>query len=443
MLVCETMAFSTRPSLGPESYRWGVLGVAFLVHATCIALIWQAVPPLKQAMAPTLGTEWGAVVVVYAAFSFGMMLTQLPGGTLGDKYPLRYVVGAGAVFAGVATAIRALAPTLTGQVVLSLVATIGMGLVNPNLIKIVTEWFPPEQLGLGQGLLMSGNTLASGLAFSLSAGVILGAVGSWQYVFVLYGGLTVVAGLLWLLTVRSPRDTERPTNPETGLPFQTDSGVPLRESLSAVARSPSTPWVVLLSILSFWAIIGSLSVLPEFADAMAFDVPELILGTPLFLATLGALTLPVLSDRFGRGPILRVGVVGLATGILLTGFAPSLPVFVLGMVVAGLFGGGLNAMFYLLPGALADIDNAHVGTMAGVILSLGQIGATVASVLGAQVLENADFIPGVPAVAESAMTVAIPVLLGLLCVGRLRLQEAVLDEEGPDATVDEDATVEG
>ena len=434
------MAFSTRAGLRPGTYRWVVLGVAFLVHATCIALIWQAVPPLKQAMAPTLGTEWGAVVVVYAAFSFGMLLTQLPGGALGDRYPLRYVVAVGAVFAGGATVVRALVPTLEGQIALSLLATIGMGLVNPNLIKVVTEWFPPERLGLGQGILMSGNTLASGLAFSLSAGVVLSAVGTWQFVFVLYGGLTVVAGLLWLVTVRSPTDSERPLDPETGVPFQVDTGVPLRESLGAVARSPSTPWVVLLSVLAFWAIIGSLSVLPEFADAMPYAVPELLLGTPLFLATLGALCLPVLSDRFGRGPVLRVGVVGLAAGILLTGFAPALPVFILGMVVAGVFGGGLNAMFYLLPGALADIDNAHVGTMAGVILSLGQIGATVASVLGAQVLENADVLPGVPAVAESAMTVALPVLLGLVCVRRLHLQEAVLEES--DATVDdEDAVV--
>jgi MFS family permease len=433
------MAFSTRPSLRPGTYRWGVLGVAFLVHATCIALIWQAVPPLKQAMAPTLGTEWGAVVVVYAAFSFGMMLTQLPGGALGDKYPLRYVVGAGAVLAGLATVLRALVPTLGGQIALSLLATVGMGLVNPNLIKIVTEWFPPDRLGVGQGILMSGNTLAAGLAFSLSAGVVLGVVGSWQAVFVLYGVLTVAAGLLWLLTVRSPREAERPVDPETGLPFQSDDGVPLRESLGAVARAPSTPWVVVLSVLSFWAIIGSLSVLPEFADAMAFDVPELVLGTPLFLATLGALTLPVLSDRFGRAPVLRVGVVGLATGILLTGVAPSLPVFVLGMVVAGLFGGGLNAMFYLLPGSLADVDTAHVGTMSGVILSLGQIGATVSSVLGAQVLENADVVPGIPAVAESAMVVAIPALLGLVCIRRLDLQEAVVDESG--TGVEEDVAV--
>jgi MFS family permease len=424
------MAFSSRAGLRPETYRWVVLAVAFLVHATCIALIWQAVPPLKKAMAPTLGTEWGAVVVVYAALSLGMMFTQLPGGALGDRFSLRLVVGAGALFAGAATALRAAVPTLAGQVAISLLATVGMGLVNPNLIKIVTEWFPPEKLGLGQGILMSGNTLASGLAFSLSAGVVLGAVGSWQAVFLLYGGLTGATGLVWLAAVRSPRESERPVDPETGMPFQTSAGVPLRESLGAVARAPSTPWVVALSGLSFWAIIGALSVLPEFADAQPYAVPELVLGTPLFLATLGALTLPVLSDRYGREVVLRVGVLGLAAGIVLTGFAPSLAVFVVGMIVAGLFGGGLNAMFYLLPGELADVDNAHVGTMAGVILSLGQIGATVASVLGAAVLENGDVLPAVPGVGEASLVVALPALLGLVCVSRLDLRESTLEDSG-------------
>jgi MFS family permease len=424
------MAFSSRAGLRPETYRWVVLAVAFLVHATCIALIWQAVPPLKKAMAPALGTEWGAVVVVYAALSLGMMFTQLPGGALGDRFSLRLVVGAGALFAGTATALRAAVPSLAGQVAISLLATVGMGLVNPNLIKIVTEWFPPEKLGLGQGILMSGNTLASGLAFSLSAGVVLGAVGSWQAVFLLYGGLTAAAGLVWLAAVRSPRESERPVDPETGMPFQTSADVPLRESLGAVARAPSTPWVVALSGLSFWAIIVALSVLPEFADAQPYAVPELVLGTPLFLATLGALTLPVLSDRYGREVVLRAGVLGLAAGIVLTGFAPSLAVFVVGMVVAGLFGGGLNAMFYLLPGELADVDNAHVGTMAGVILSLGQIGATVASVLGAAVLENGDVLPAVPGVGEASLVVALPALLGLVCVSRLDLRESTVGDSG-------------
>lgn len=83
-----------------------------------------------------------------------------------------------------------------------------------------------------------------------------------------------------------------------------------------------------------------------------------------------------------------------------------------------------------------------VGSRAGVILSLGQVGAAVASVLGAQVLENADVLPGVPAVAESAMTVAIPVLLGLFCIGRLRVDEGTIEEgrvvDGEDVSVTDD-----
>lgn len=395
-------------------YRWVVLAVAFLVHATCIALIWQAVPPLKQAMAPDLTTSWQRVVVVYAAISFGLVFTQLPGGALGDRYPVRYVVGGGAVLAGGATAVRALLPTLAGQVVVSVVATVGMGLVNPNLIKVVTEWFPRRQLGLGQGILMTGNTLAAGLALSLSAGAVLVAVGSWQAVFLLYGSLTVGAGVLWLLLVRSPREAECPTDPETGLTVTTADDVPLRESLSAVLRAPSTPWAVALTGLAFWAILGSLSVLPEYADAHSFDVPEVLLGTPLFLATVGALALPVLSDRHGRRLGLNLGIVGLAAGILVTGVAPSLPVFVLGMAVAGLFGGGLNAMFYVLPGDLADVDPAHVGTMAGVVLSLSQLGAVGASLIGAEVLATLGL-------TASAAFVALPTLAGLLLVPKLHI----------------------
>jgi hypothetical protein len=53
------------------------------------------------------------------------------------------------------------------------------------------------------------------------------------------------------------------------------------------------------------------------------------------------------------------------------------------------------------------------------------------------VLDGADLLPGVPAVAESAMTVAGPVLLGLFCIERLRLQGTAVES----GTTDEEVTV--
>ncbi len=417
---------------GGSSYRWVVLVVAFLVHATTIGLILQSVPPLKKAMAPALGTGWETVALVYAAFSFGMILTQLPGGALGDKYPVRYVVGLGGLLAGLATALRFAVPTLEGQIAVSVVATVGMGLVNPNLIKVVTEWFPPEQLGLGQGVLLSGNTLGGGIALSVSAGAALELLGSWQQVFLVYGALAVGTGLLWMATVRSPRGDERPADPETGMPFQTGERIPLRESVSAVFRASSTKWAIALAVISFWALLGSLSVLPEFADIQPYSVPEFYLGIPLYIAIVGAVTIPMLSDRIGRAPALRVSLLGLAGGIAVTGFAPSLTVFVLGLLVAGFFSGGLIAMLYVLPGELRDVDGAHVGTMSGVILSLANVGAVAATATSARILSAFG-------IEFGTLFVAVPCLLGLVPVAKLRLGEGS-EESSTVATELEDGT---
>jgi MFS family permease len=401
-------------SEGGVRYRWVVLVVAFLVHLTSISLIWQSISPLKQAMAAELGVPWPNVVVVLAAISFGLVFTQLPGGALGDKYPVRYAVGVGALLAGVATAIRFAAPTVPGQVAVSILAALGMGVVNPNLIKVVTEWFPSGQLGLAQGVLMSGNTLGAAVALGLSGGIVLDAVGNWQNVFLLYGGLTAAVGVVWLLLARSPREEERPTDVETGVPFTSGERIPLRTSFPTVLRSPSTPWAVALIGLAYWSAVGSLAVLPEYADAHAFAVPEFMLGISPLASAVGALLLPVLSDRYTRRLGLNLGILGLALGIAVGGFAPGLTVFLLGLLVAGFFGGGLMAMFYILPGELADISPDHVGTMSGILLSLGQLGSVLGSIVGAEVLAAAGL-------EASALVMAGPCLLGLLLITRLRL----------------------
>ncbi|WP_276258248.1 MFS transporter [Haloglomus litoreum] len=401
-------------SEGGVRYRWVVLVVAFLVHLTSISLIWQSISPLKQAMAADLGVPWPNVVVVLAAIAFGLVFTQLPGGALGDKYPVRYVVGFGALLAGLATGIRFAVPTVPGQVAVSILATLGMGVVNPNLIKVVTEWFPSGQLGLAQGVLMSGNTLGIAVALGLSGGVVLGAVGSWKSVFLLYGGLTAAVGVVWLVLVRSPREEERPTDVETGVPFTSGERIPFRESFPAVLRSPSTPWAVALIALAYWSVLGSLAVLPEYADAHAFAVPEYMLGMSPLAATVGALGLPPLSDRYTRRLGLILGILGITTGIVVMGFAVALPMFVVGLLVSGFFAGGLAAMFYILPGELADIDPNHVGTMSGIMLSLGQLGSVMGSIAGAEAL-------AVYGLEVSTLVVAGPCLVGLVFITRLHL----------------------
>lgn len=398
-------------------YRWVVLAMVFLVHATAIALIWQAIPPLKAAIAADVDVSVSAAVLVFAAVNFTLLVGQLPGGILGDRYRVRTVVGLGAVIAGVATAGRFLVPSLPGLLATSVLTGLGMSLVNPNLVKVVTEWFGADQLGLAQGVTIAGNTVGSGVAASLSGGAALVALGSWEAVFGAYGALTVLLGTAWLALVRSPREGERPTYAHAEMHAVVGSDETPREALSAVSRARSTPYAVGLAGLCFWAILGSLGVLPEYADAQPFAVSELLLGTPLFAATVGALVLPPLSDRVGRAPVLYAVVVGLGAGVLVTGFAGSLATFAAGMAVAGAFGGGLLALLYLLPGELRDVGPARAGTMAGVLLSLGQLGGTLGPVVGALALARLG-------IEASAALVAVPLVLAIPCVARLQLVDS-------------------
>ncbi|MFC7227110.1 MFS transporter [Salinirubellus salinus] len=400
----------------PDGYRWLVLAMVFLVHGTAIGLVWQAIPPLKAVLANDVGTTASTVVLVFAAINFTLLLFQLPGGLLGDRFALRYVVGVGAVLTGVATAARGLFPDLVGLLATSVLAGVGMSLVNPNLVKIVTEWFAAEELGLAQGVTIAGNTVGSGLAGSLSAGALLVALGSWERVFLAYGVLTAGLGVAWLLLVRSPSRHETPEYAHDEMATLLHEGESARDALKGVFGARSTLPAVALTAVAFWAILGSLGVLPEYADAQPFAVSEVFLGTPLFVATFGALSLPLLAGRIGQSGVFYLSATGLASGIVLTGLAGSLPTFLAGMVVAGYFGGGMLAMIYLLPGHLRDIGPARAGTMSGVLLSLGMLGGTVGPIVGATVLESTGLF-------ESALLVALPLVVVLPCTYRLRLDD--------------------
>lgn len=76
--------------------------------------------------------------------------------------------------------------------------------------------------------------------------------------------------------------------------------------------------------------------------------------------------LGALSDRFGRRPLLLLGIAGLGTTFLLTALAPSLWVILLARVL----GGGLSANFAVAQAYVADITAPEQRTR-----SLGMLGA--------------------------------------------------------------------
>ncbi|WP_254830819.1 MFS transporter [Haloglomus salinum] len=409
-------------------YRWVVLANVAVTHAVALGVVWLAIPALAPVVSDDLGVSTTAALLPYAVINLVLLVGQVPAGVLGDRYPLRWVVGGGVLLAGVGTALRAVVPTFIGLLLTSLLTGAGMALANPNVIKAVTEWFPPGQLGLAQGVTISGYNVGAGLAGSLSAGILLAAVGDWPDVYLVYGVVCVLVGVVWVATVRNPTAAERPDySGAAGAPAAVAEGTAesTRETLRAVFGRRNTYVAVALAVCAFYAVIGGLGVIPSWLEAAPVPVPAWYAGIPLYAGIVGALTLPPLSDRVGRKPVLYLGLVGNALALVAGGFVATIPALVVVLVTAGVFGGGLFAMLYVLPGELPGIGPARAGTMAGALLALGQLGGTIAPVVGGRVLDTAGLRP-------SVLVVGLPPLLGVLAIRALELDpEKVTPITGP------------
>jgi len=97
-------------------------------------------------------------------FFAGYMLTQFPGGYFGDKYGHRIVVLISVFWAGVTTLLTGLIGGLFWFVALRVLTGLGEGAFYSNDRTIIARVTPPEKMGLGMGLVISGLSLGLALA---------------------------------------------------------------------------------------------------------------------------------------------------------------------------------------------------------------------------------------------------------------------------------------
>jgi DHA1 family tetracycline resistance protein-like MFS transporter len=143
-----------------------------------------------------------------------------------------------------------------------------------------------------------------------------------------------------------------------------------------------------------------------FIDAMCYGLagpvmPRLIMGIAdvdisraiaiagwmtLTLASVQFVMGPVignLSDRFGRRPILLIGLAGLTANFILLSVAQSLPLLFLGQFLSGVFGGTIGTCQAAIADMTAKEDRAHNFSLIGAAFGLGfVVGPALGGLLG-------------------------------------------------------------
>ena len=134
-------------------------------------------------------------------FFAGYMLTQFPGGYLGDRYGHRTLIGVSLIWAGICTLLSGVFAGLVAFVAMRVLTGLGEGAFYSNDRSLVAQETPEEKRSLGMGVVITG--LAFGITIAtvfapdlIDLGVsVFSAEEAWRMPFLVLGTVTLVVGV--------------------------------------------------------------------------------------------------------------------------------------------------------------------------------------------------------------------------------------------------------
>jgi ACS family D-galactonate transporter-like MFS transporter len=134
-------------------------------------------------------------------FFAGYMLTQFPGGYLGDRYGHRTIITISLVWAGIATLLSGIISGLVLFIAVRVLTGLGEGAFYSNDRSLIAEQSPVEKRSLGMGVVITGLAIGITLATVFApdlitlGGNVFGGEDAWRMAFLAFGAATLAVGI--------------------------------------------------------------------------------------------------------------------------------------------------------------------------------------------------------------------------------------------------------
>lgn len=367
-------------------YRWVILGVCLLgfmqahIHRIGFA-------PLIPTFMTDLGITYAAAATIMTAYFWTYTAAQVPVGVLADRLgPRRMML----TFLSVLV-VGVIAFPLSQSYAQSLVTRglIGLGAAGIWLpgLRLIHEWFPPQERGRATGLFSAGGGIGGTMALMLVP-VLSERLGwRWGYAVTLIPLLTAFA-LIYFLVRPGPLAERR-----SAAAVSRGTAGALKHVLAAPAL-----WPINVAVLfSYGAFIGLVTFLPAFLQRHEGLTPGRA-GLVTGLVTAGTvISWPLagfISDRVGRRKGIYLFSQGMCVLACLT-FAllvpgRGLPAAALAALLTGLMLGGMVTPFVMVVELFpADL----IGTASGVVNTFCFVGSLLIPVVVGKILDVSGSFP--------------------------------------------------
>ena len=313
--------------------------VAFFVDFIAVGFFFYSYGVFFKAIAAEFGdSRLGVSLGLTVTSAVGAIAAPLVGRAL-DRFPLRRVIGVGAVFMALGfLGLSQVRTPLEFYLVLGLFIGFGASSMgNLATSKLVANWFERRR-GMALGIAATGVSL-SGVIMPFVTAALIEAYG-WRQGFLLYGVFTlvVVVPVVLRMIISKPEDVGlHPDGASQASIMATQGNQPPRVSMRDVVRDRNFWAVVGTFGLAFCAMSATLThMVPRLTDmGHALTTASLVMSLCAGLGVVGKLSFGVLADRLPLRRVLWLILVVQFVGQLVMYTNDTLWVFALGAAIFG------------------------------------------------------------------------------------------------------------
>lgn len=359
-----------------SSFRWVVLTVLFLIIFFATVSM-NCIPPLFKEIieqVPLTKAQMGSVMGVLGLAS---LFFAIIGGGVSDKVGSRWALGISVVVVAVAGALRASVGSATSLIVFMFIMGAGMAVMGPNMPKALGMWFSQKELGLANGLCISGMGLGAAVAMAISASILSPVFGGWRNTLLVIGAIVLVMAILWIILFKERTVEGAPEKKEQSM-LENFKKVFRVKDVWCLSLFYGLNMVGLMSVITFLPIS-----LEERGVARAGELVSIMMGVSVVFNIIGG----ILSDKLGvRKPFLLICAV--IMGLSFLGFTTFTGIsLIIVLAVAGAAVGSIAPVLMTIPVELEEIGHGLAATAMGLIFMIGNTGGFVGPVISGKLMD--------------------------------------------------------
>ena len=361
--------------------------------------------PLVQPIQNELDISYGKMGLILGFWQLVTIFTFYPLGKLVDRFPPRILLSVAAIAAGASIVLRGLAVDFT-----SLLITVGLfGLAGPIISvgapKVTANWFIGRELNFATGVYCSGPTAGVMIGMALSTTVFLPIVDSWREVLFIYGGVIMLAGIIWFLLARDkPKQSTKLDLPNDITP----------SSLAYLLKIRNVRIVLALSIAAFLVMHGLVNWAPTILQrhaAMNLANAGFWSGMGVGAGVIGSIIVPALAAVGIRRIIMPFILILTSIGLFgLSIINNNIPV--LSLILVNFASAPIWPILTLILIETKGIGPRRIGAAVGLAFAFAEIGGFIGPLLLGIVQEVfGSIVPGLIGLSVVLLLLVFPATL--------------------------------